>query len=250
MHAQTYRFLQDAQVATRKFQLEHHGAELEASVLEKELELEGEIREANSLINDLRIGIADQETELSHIQETRTAQILEVRSRLVRRLQRSDAALRETDGVIAQIREAIQRQRAAHQQNKARPEAQYAEQAAELDRTIEDLTRDINEVRQRTQEVIQKSETDTMETQAAIELMESEIREINAESGRLDTTLAQLGGDMTELTRELVVAEEEAAQVRAQLQANAKLRAQMRGVVDRTRQQQWEETARGFYVLE
>jgi chromosome segregation ATPase len=249
-HVQTWRFLQDAQLATRKFQLERYGTELEASVLEKELELQTEIREANSIINDLRIGIANQETELSHIQEKRNARILEVRRRLVRRLQRYDAAMRETDGAIAQMGEAIRRQRAAHQQKRAELEGQWAEQAGGLDGAIAALNRDIDEVRRLRQEAVQKGETDAMETQAAIEFMESEIKEIAAESDRLDATFDQLGENMTALRRELVVAEEEAAQVRGQLHVNARLRAQMKGVVDRTVRRQWEATTRSFLVLE
>jgi hypothetical protein len=50
---QTHRVIEDIGIEEKKFQLEGHAVELEASVLNREIELQSEIREMNSEISEL-----------------------------------------------------------------------------------------------------------------------------------------------------------------------------------------------------
>jgi chromosome segregation ATPase len=249
-HAQTYRFLQEAQLETKKAQLERHGTELEATVLEREVGLQADIRAVNSSVNDLRLEIADQEATLSQIKETRNADILEIRKRLAARLAKYEGVLLETDKTIGQMQEALRAKRDAHEKRKAALLQECQDAAAEQDAAIAELAREVESVRKQTNDAVQKGEADALDTQAAIEHLQIQIRALAADSASIDGQFAQLNHELTGLKRELIFAEEEGESVRQQIEASARLRAQIRAVIDRTRQQQWAVQTRNLYVLE
>jgi chromosome segregation ATPase len=124
------------------------------------------------------------------------------------------------------------------------------EEAAQADAVIGELTREIETVHKQTNETMQKNEADLLDAEATIEHLQSEIRAIASDSANVEGQFAQLSRELVGLKRQLIITEEEGASVKAQLEYNAKLRAQIRSVIDRTKQQQWVVASRSFYVLE
>jgi hypothetical protein len=249
-HAQTYRYLQDAQLETKRAQLERYGAELEASVLEREVGLQADIREVNGSVNELRIEISNQETILSQIQETRNADILQIRKGLVNRLKKYESVMLETDRTITQLQEAIRAQSERWEKEKEVLVHDNMDEAAQADVMIGQLTREIETVRKQTIESNQKNEADLLDAEATIEYLQNEIRSIAGDSASTEGQFAQLTRELVGLKRQLIFAEAEGESVKALLDYNAKLRAQIKSVIDRTKQQQWSVTSRKLYVLE
>jgi chromosome segregation ATPase len=249
-HAQTYRVLQDAQLDTKKAQLERHRAELEATVLAREVGLQAEIREAAGSVNDLRIEISNHEAALSQIIETRNADVLEIRKRLMNRLKKYEGVMLTTDRTIREMKEAIRAQREAHEKRKAALLQGCADEAGEADARIEALTKEIEAVRGQANEILQKSDADLLDAQATIEHLQSELTGLADESANVDGQFAELSQELAGLKRDLIIAEEEGASVKNQIEFNSRLRAQIRGAIDRTKKQQWEIASRNFYVLD
>jgi hypothetical protein len=247
---QTHRILQDVGIETKKYQLERHAVELDASVLDREIELQAEIREINSEINELQLEIANNEVILSQIRESRNFDILEIRKLLVIQLRRFEAVLSDSENTIAQLADAISAQRSNHEERKSDLYLSGKQDESECDSVIEKLGVEIDSVRKQIHESIQKGESDIIDTNAMIELLENEIRLVESDSGNVDAQFVQFNGDLTGLKRELIIAEETSTNLRGQIEFNRQLRAQMRGVLDRTKRQTWEAQTRLFTVLE
>jgi chromosome segregation ATPase len=247
---QTHQILQDVSLETKKYQLDRHAIELDASVLDREIELQGEIREINAEISELQLEIANNEAILSQIKESRNSNILEIRKRLIVQLRKYDSILAGTDETIAQLTDAIAAQRLDHEERKAHLLQAGKDDEAELELGIQRLTDEIDSVRKETHESIQKGESDMIDTRAMVELLENELSAVSSDSTSVEGQFVQLNRDLTKLKRELIIAEEVSENLRSQIEQNKELRAQMRGVIDRTKQQNWQIQSRLFNVLE
>ena len=248
-HANTYQFIRDAELDTKKFQLERNANELEGYVLDREIELQAEIRDVNSQIGDLRLEIAQQERNLSEIKEARTNEILRIRQNLMTQCHMHEATVTESKLTIEQLSSAIEAQRAAHERDLMALTEECDDEAARLDRVISDLNAQISSVRQRIREVQQKNENDANDARLTMDMLVNELRTIDEEGAGMLALFEKVNGNVTELKRELIIAEETSQGLREQIQTHMKLRSQMKDALGRGKRQMWETQTRYFDSL-
>ena len=248
-HANTYQFIRDAELDTKKFQLERNANELESYVLDREIELQAEIRDVNTEIGDLRLEIAQHERSLSEIKEARTNAILRIRQDLMNQCRHHEQTLSDSRNAIDQLTGAIEAQRSAHERDLIALKEDCDDEGARLDRIIADLSAQVSDVRQKIRAVQQKSENDANDARMTIDMLMSELRTIDEEGAGILSQFEKLSGDVTELRRELIIAEETSAGIRGQIQTHTKLRSQMKDALGRGKRQMWETQTRYFDSL-
>lgn len=245
-HANTVRFMKDAELDMKKFQLERHANELEGTILDREIELQSEIREINSIISSLQLSVAEQEQALSQTKESRNGEILRIRSDLVNRLREQERVMLDSEPTITQLVEAIDAQREGQQHEQAVAQNEFEDEMAALDAQIASITAEMDKARQRMFDIQQKSEADTSDTRATMEMLENEIASVGQDCGAVDAQFDRVNGDLTLLRRQLIIAEEESDALRTRLAAQDAVRARMRVVLGRGRNQLWETQTKSF----
>lgn len=245
-HANTYQFLRDAELDAKRYQLERYANEMEKSVLDRELELQAEIREVNSEISELRLEIADQEMELNHIKELRNSEILRIRQHLVEQCRNYEQILSNTEATKSQLITAIEAQRDAHENDKLEMQHTCSDEVDSLDDIIAQLNQQIDDVRKEMFEIQQKNDSDLNDTTMTIDMLSNEMRNIGADGDSVDEEFIQLNKELAGLRRELIIAEETSDSLRRQIDDGARLRAQMRSLLDKGKKQLWETRTRGF----
>ena len=248
-HAFTYQFLRDAELDRKKYQLERQANELQGSILDREIELQGEIREVNSEIGELRLQISEHELTLSEMKERKMSELLRIREQMVAQCQEHQAALNEGIPMIEKLTHAIEVQRIAHEREIDAVQSENVVENQRLDSIISQLNAEIAEVRRKMGEAQQKGGRGQNDMDITMDMLANEIRAVQVDSDQLTRQFEKVSDNLIDLKREMIIAEETSFCLRTLLQNHNKYRYQMKAVLNRGSQQIWEATTKTFVTI-
>lgn len=240
------QLVRDAQIDIKHYRLERNGNEMEAELVDREIELQSEIRDITSETTDLRLEVSSLEAELSRIQEQRTADIISIRNSLASQLQKLQSELVEYDQTTQLLQDAIEAQRSNYERNRDIVSFNKSNNESALDAEIEMLKMEIEKTRKSTINIAQKNSSDLMDTETTIGLLNNEIESAQTEYEKISHQRQELQLNLGILKRELIYVEEEAAAMHRQVVQSSQMRAKMKGVIDRCRLRIWKVNSAKF----
>lgn len=233
------QLVRDAQLDIKHYRLERNGNEMEGELVDREIQLQSEIRDITSETTDLRLEVSGLELELSRIQEQRTAEIISIRNSLASQLRKLQIDLTDFDKTIQLLQDAIEAQRQNHERNKEIMNSNKTSDESALDAEIEMLKMEIEKTRKTTINLAQKNSSDLMDTETTIGLLNNEIDSAQTEFEKISRQRQEWQMNLSILKRELIYEEEEAAALHRQVVKSSQMRAKMKGIIDRCRLRIW-----------
>lgn len=243
------QLVRDAQIDIKHFRLERNGNEMEAELVDREIELQAEIRDITSETTDLRLQVSNLETELSQIQEQRTHDIISIRTSLANQLKVYQSEMTDFERTIQLLQDAIEAQRENHERNKDMLNTNKSSGESALDTEIEMLKAEIERTRKSSISLASKSSSDMTDAETTISLLNSEIESAQTEYEKISNKRQEFQRNLSILKRELIVEEEEAAALHNQVVKNSQLRAKMKGAIERVRLHIWKVNSASFQYL-
>ncbi|OHT02609.1 hypothetical protein TRFO_07022 [Tritrichomonas foetus] len=245
----TVQFVKDTEIDIKRYRLERSNNEMEAELIDREIELQNEIGEITTELTNLRLQLTQLEVEMGNIKDQRSSDLINIRTSLASQLRKYQPILSDSEHTIYQLQEAIEAQRDNHERNKEIYEISKSDEEKALDFEIERLQTEIENVRKSTMSLVESRDADSTDAETTIELLNAEIMNVKSDSDNLQIQKQQIQRNLAEMKAELIIAEETSTALQSQIKKNSQLRAKMKGVIDRVRLTNWKAKNENFQFV-
>lgn len=216
-HVDVMNMLQQLKLDTKRFELERVAGSVESEIVAKEMEIEEEARNQDTIIFELRNEITSLEKELSSIKDSRKYNILQLRKQIEQEVFDYQKEDEEAQNYIDILENQIFDLRSIHERSIDEFNVQSMSDGYAIDEEITSAMNELNFLRQQYFDLEEKHNQKMDEAASIMEMMKAELVASQKHCNEISNEIDQLTNSYSRLQGSLLEHQEVSAALRDQL---------------------------------
>jgi SMC interacting uncharacterized protein involved in chromosome segregation len=250
MRVSSIQELREAEVESKKLELHREREEIDLSLVITDVQLQKQVRAVTTECGKLRLEVGWLERDLSGIQEASRRHVLEIQTVLQAKKLKLKDTLHGNVSKIQALERQISDQRDRISQAMIAARSKMSSENGALGKEVDDLSGEIEAVRSQMYQTDRKYEQETIEAKQTIEMLVSEIQNIEGRGPTLDSSMERQQAQVKTLQARLVRANQLSDTFRRRVRELANARLAMRARLRNRDQENWAARVQSFIGLD
>jgi methyl-accepting chemotaxis protein len=249
-HVSSAQEVRETEVESKKFELHREREEIGLSLVITDVQFQKQVRAVTKECGKLHLEVGWLECDLSGIQAAARRHLLEIQTVLAAKKLKLKDVLHENVSKIASLERQISEQRDRISQAIAAARTQISSENMNLASEIDDLIAEIEDVRSEMYRMDLKYEQATIEAKQTIEMLASEIRDIESRGPTLDSSMGRQQTEMRNLQTRLDKANQLSDTFRHRVRGLTEARLARRAKLQNRDRENWAARVQSFLGLD